>query len=84
MQPMVRSVAGWRRFEGASGIVLRLQLFEGHEAFEQRRLDRVDLSLDDRQLRSLARDLVRAVEQRGMALHDKRAWWQLWKARHKA
>ena len=75
-----RGVAGWRRFDGEHGIVLRIQVFANARAFAEERLERVDLVLNDRQLRSLARDLARAAEQRGLDLRAKRPWWRFWRS----
>lgn len=74
-----QAVAGWRRFDGEHGIVLRMQLVGSVDGYRRREFDRVDLVLNDRQLRSLARDLVRAAEARGLELEAKRRWWRFWR-----
>ncbi|MBO9603697.1 MAG: hypothetical protein J7496_14435 [Novosphingobium sp.] len=67
------ALAGWRRTPSGHGIVLTLQVAESVAAFERKEFDRVELALNDRQLRSLARDLERAARSRGMDLRAPRA-----------
>jgi hypothetical protein len=73
-----RAVVGWKREERRHGIVLTLQLVGDRDSYHDRRLDRVPLVLNDRQLRSLARDLARASEERGMELFARKRWWRFW------
>lgn len=73
-----RAVAGWSRHHGEHGIMLRMQLVDSVAGHRRREFEKVDLVLNDRQLRSLARDLARAAEARGLDLRAKRRWWRLW------
>ena len=57
--------------------MLELQLVASKEDFEARNFIRVDMVLNDRQLRSLARDLARAAEERGVQLWGKKPAWRL-------
>lgn len=70
------ALVGWKRTPSRHGIVLTLQLVDGVDRFKRADYDRVDLALNDRQLRSLARDLARAAAERGIELTAKRRWWQ--------
>ena len=72
------ALAGWKRTESANGIVLTLQVAESNEAYQDRSFHRLNVALNKRQLRSLARDLGRAAEDQGLQLYAKRRWWQFW------
>jgi hypothetical protein len=62
------ALAGWNRTMTTYGCVLTLQVGETEEQFETHDYQRVLVALNDRQLRSLARDLQRAAEFRGIKL----------------
>lgn len=62
------ALAGWRREPSESGVVLRIKLVNSLEAYHSQKFERVDISLNDRQLRSFARDLSRALSERGLEL----------------
>jgi hypothetical protein len=71
------ALVGWERNPAAYGIILRMQILttrddEGFSNFVE-----VQVALNDRQLRSLARDLRRAADERGLQLRPARRWWQL-------
>ena len=72
------ALAGWKRCEGMSGIVLTMQIVESVEAYQEQRVAKVQVALNDRQLRSLARDLTRAASERGTELQARRPWWRVW------
>ena len=72
------ALAGWRRRGTDHGCVLELQLASKVADFTERRLSRVAVALNDRQLRSLARDLSRAAEERGIELWPRERRWKLW------
>jgi hypothetical protein len=74
---LLGALAGWRRTGTDSGCVLELQLVASKQDFEARNFIRVDMALNDRQLRSLARDLARAAEERGVRLWGKKPRWRL-------
>ena len=76
MEPVSGALAGWRRTRTSHGIVLSLQVAASAEDVRSNTLGRVDLALNDRQLRSLAPDLVRATEQRDMEVFARAPWWQ--------
>lgn len=69
---MVGALVGWRRSESEHGIVLLMQLAATGDDARNLDFDRVTLALNDRQLRSLARDLQRAADQRGLDLWGRR------------
>jgi hypothetical protein len=72
------ALAGWRRQSTEHGCVLELQLASNVADFAERNLSRVAIALNERQLRSLARDLSRAAEERGIELWPERRRWRLW------
>lgn len=65
------ALAGWQRTMTNYGCVLTLQVGETQEQFETHEYQRVIVALNDRQLRSMARDLQRAAEVRGIKLWGK-------------
>lgn len=71
------ALAGWSRHETRHGIVMTLQIATSAEAFHQRQFDEVNVVLNERQLRSFARDLARSAKTRGIELTAKRSWWKL-------
>lgn len=75
MQQLSGALAGWRRSRSSNGIIITLQVAESAEDVNRHTMSRVDLALNDRQLRSLARDLVRAAEQRNLDIFADRHWW---------
>ena len=68
--------AGWRRTRATHGIILSLQIASNPEDICHDRMDRVDVALNERQLRSRARHLVRAIAQRDLQLFARRRWWR--------
>lgn len=65
---MAAALIGWKRSLSDHGIILSLQLASSREDAQNREFDSVSLALNDRQLRSLARDLQRAADERGLKL----------------
>lgn len=65
------ALAGWQRDMTHYGCVLTLQIAQSQDEFADREFQRVIVALNDRQLRSLARDLERAAERRGIKLWGK-------------
>jgi hypothetical protein len=76
MEHVSGALAGWRRTRTAHGIVLSLQVATSTDDAHRGKLGRVDVALNERQLRSLARDLARATEQRDMEVFARPRWWQ--------
>jgi hypothetical protein len=74
-------VAGWRREQSANGIVLTVQLAFTRQQADERRWEKLPLVLNDRQLRSLTRDLTRAAQERGIRLFAPAPWWRWLTAR---
>lgn len=64
------ALAGWRRRQMESGVVLRLQISTTVDDYRNKSFQHCNVALNDRQLRSLARDLARAAEERGIQLHS--------------
>ncbi len=67
-------LAGWKRRPGNNGILLTLQVAKDQAAYIEKNLDLVEVALNDRQLRSLARDLERAAASRGITLRPQRTF----------
>lgn len=76
MTERLGALAGWTWTETPGGVTLKLQMAGSVEDFRERRFQHVILSLNDRQLRSIIRDLSRAAAVRGLPLFAKRSWWQ--------
>ena len=70
------ALAGWKRAQSPHGAPVSLQLAGDRDAWDTRDYRRVHVTMNDRQLRSLARDLARAAKERGIALHAPRPWWR--------
>jgi hypothetical protein len=62
------ALIGWARRNSRHGIVLTLQVVENAAQFQDHRYHQVIMALNDRQLRSMARDLARAARSRGLDL----------------
>ncbi len=75
---MAGALAGWRRDRTSGGTVLTLQIANSAESFRSGNYTQVHLALNDRQLRSLARELYRATDEKGIALFAPRKWWRPW------
>jgi hypothetical protein len=58
-------------------MVITLQVLTPEPNSKDRQRLAVSLALNDRQIRSLARDLQRAAAERGMTLWAKPKWWQM-------
>ena len=65
------ALAGWQRDMTHFGCVLTLQVAQSQSEFDEGEFQRVIVALNDRQLRSLARDLERAATTRGLKLWGK-------------
>ena len=75
------ALAGWKRDRAKHGIVLTLQVAASKEDFDRRAFAGITIAVNDRQLRSLARDLTRAAEEQGLELFASRRWWRFWRPR---
>ncbi len=75
-EAMIGALAGWRRHETPHGIVLNLQIAASAEKIAARDFMPVTVVLNDRQLRSLARDLTRAAASRGIDLWPRQSLWK--------
>jgi hypothetical protein len=76
MAEKVGALAGWSWAESPGGITLKLQLAASVEDFRNREFRHAIVSLNDRQLRSLTRDLTRAATKRRLQLYPQPSWWQ--------
>jgi hypothetical protein len=72
-KPYTGVLIGWKRQPTLHGIVLTMQVAESAEQFTERSWSQINIALNERQLRSLARDLERAATERGIELHAKRS-----------
>lgn len=72
--PIVTSgaLAGWKRDPSEHGVILTVQVARSTEDFDQHNFDVARVALNDRQLRSLARDLARAARERGIDLGSRK------------
>lgn len=70
------ALGGWKRSPSEHGIRLTLQVAPSVEEFHERRFGHVEIALNDRQLRSLTRDLMRASRERDLTLFARRPWWR--------
>jgi hypothetical protein len=77
METVTGPLIGWRREPSDHGIILVLQVVENREQARRKDFTHVNLALNDRQLRSLTRDLIRASESRGLSLASKPSWWTI-------
>lgn len=75
---MLGALAGWKRCASNQGIILTLQVARDTDHYKNGVFTRVHLALNDRQLRSLTRDLTRAATERGVDLWAPKPWWKLW------
>jgi len=76
------ALIGWERRGARHGVILTLQIVENAAQYQDHRYHRVTMALNDRQLRSMARDLARAARSRGLDLRAKaplrtRLWLKL-------
>ncbi|WP_076072061.1 hypothetical protein [Sphingomonas montana] len=62
------ALVGWKRERSQHGILLTIQVADGVEHATGQHWQIVQLALNERQLRSFARDLARAAEERGLEL----------------
>jgi hypothetical protein len=65
------ALAGWRRQMTPTGCVFKLEITEHADPGEEDDFRHVDIILDDKQIGSLARDLLRAADRRGIDLWPK-------------
>lgn len=71
-----RSLIGWKRQRTLNGIVLTMQLVRTVEDVRTGQIAEMNIALNDRQLRSLARDLTRAAGERGIELFYRPQGWR--------
>jgi len=69
-------VIGWKREQTEHGSVLTFQLAETAIDARTGHLLQSSVVMNDRQLRSLARDLARAADERGLELFARPTWWR--------
>jgi hypothetical protein len=65
------ALIGWERRTSSHGVTVTMQIVENAKQYQDRRYHRVTMALNDRQLRSLARDLARAALSRGLDLRSR-------------
>ncbi|MBB3693260.1 hypothetical protein [Sphingomonas sp. BK580] len=73
-------LVGWKRDRTRHGFVVTLQLAHSAEAVRRQDYERVSLVVNERQLRSLTRDLVRALDDRGLDTFHRPTGWRRWAA----
>ncbi|HKR91643.1 hypothetical protein [Novosphingobium sp.] len=62
------ALVGWRREATQNGVMVRIKLVRSLEDYRAERCDRIDISLNVRQLRSFTRDLIRASREQEIQL----------------
>lgn len=71
-------LVGWKRDISDHGIILTMQVADTAQDAQRRHYHKVSLVLNERQLRSFTRDLVRASALRGLdVFHEPRGWRRL-------
>jgi hypothetical protein len=70
------ALVGWKRLSADQSCLLTLQVANSAKAYREREFDLVELALNQRQLRSLARDLCRAAGEQGVPVWGKPNFWE--------
>ncbi len=70
------ALVGWKWNPTGDGLVLTMQLAASVTDFQENQFEVVQIALNDRQLRSLARDCGRMTEKRGLELWARPKWWR--------
>lgn len=68
---MSGALIGWARQSSRHGIILTMQVVHTASDYKEHRFHKVSVALNERQLRSLARDLSRAARARGLSLQSR-------------
>ena len=76
-QRIVGALVGWKRRRSANGIILTVQLATSEAKAQSRDYDQISFALNDRQIRSLARDMQRVAKERGIQLRARPRWMRL-------
>ena len=76
-QRIVGALVGWKRRRSANGIILTIQLATSEAKAQSRDYDQISFALNDRQIRSLARDMQRVAKERGIQLRARPRWMSL-------
>jgi hypothetical protein len=76
-QRIVGALVGWKRRRSANGIILTIQLATSEAKAQSRDYDQISFALNDRQIRSLARDMQRVAKERGIQLRARPRWTRL-------
>lgn len=75
---MTGALVGWTRHAAEHGIILSLRLVRSRQDYQEERFHNVSIALNDRQLRSLTRDLMRSA---GMEVETRPPWWHRLRSR---
>jgi hypothetical protein len=67
-QSIIGALAGWKHEPSGGGLKLTLQIAESAKDFEEKAFQQIIVALNTRQLRSFARDIVRAAESQDIPL----------------
>ena len=74
-QRLVGALLGWKRNPSENGTVITLQVLAVDSPEDRKPID-VSVALNDRQIRSFARDMQRAANARGITLWARPKWWR--------
>lgn len=72
----VGALKGWERTPSEHGTIITLWILTPEAAQSDNEADKVSMALNDRQIRSLARDLARAASDRSITLQADTRWWR--------
>jgi hypothetical protein len=75
-ESLTGGLVGWHRIDTQNGCILVLQLAQRREEFYNGNAQQISFALNDRQLRSLTRDLHRAADKRNLKLWAKPSIWK--------
>lgn len=73
-----RIVLDWSHRHSAQGLILSARIADMDRSRGAESSACVHMALDDRQLRALTIDLVKASMMRGIEFKRSRKWWQVW------
>lgn len=77
VRSVVGALVGWKRAPSEHGFIFTFQVMTPEAAAQGGDPQHVTFALNDRQLRSLARDLQRSAMERGIPLWPQPKWWKL-------
>jgi hypothetical protein len=77
------ALVSWKLQSTQNGCVLTLQLVASVQDFKNRKFRIARLTMNDRQLQSFARDIIRATDRRGVKIQAPPSLWERWRRKLK-